>query len=39
VWGRGYVLRDAPEPLGAATAVAPGATQNRIEASHDSAAA
>jgi hypothetical protein len=24
VWGRGYVLRDAPEPLGAATAVVPG---------------
>src|SRR5271167_2997808 len=24
VWGRGYVLRDAPEPLGTATAVAPG---------------
>ena len=39
VWGRGYVLRDAPEPLAVATAVAPGATQDRIQPSHDSAAA
>jgi two-component system cell cycle response regulator CtrA len=39
VWGRGYVLRDAPQPLGAVAAVAPGATQERIEPSHDSAAA
>ena len=39
VWGRGYVLRDAPELATAVTAAAPGPGQDRLETRHDTAVA